>query len=132
MGGCSYAGLMGCCPHGAANTPRWETAGDGMIADGTGGRALRKTTTRPSDVQETTASSSNEGTLSSLVTTPLWLRSRHHAAELSREVAADAAENLARAAETRHLIEVRIPAMLARVFRQSSIPSTGLVRHKGI
>jgi len=55
------------------------------------------------------------GTLSSLVTTPLWLRSRHHAAALGREVAANAAENLARAAETRYLIEVRIPAMLARL-----------------
>ncbi|QMU68865.1 hypothetical protein [Streptacidiphilus sp. P02-A3a] len=55
------------------------------------------------------------GTLSSLVTTPLWLRSRHHAAALGRELAANAAENQARAAETRHLIEVRIPAMLARL-----------------
>jgi len=55
------------------------------------------------------------GTLSSLVTTPLWLRARHHAALLGQEAAANAAENLARAAETRHLIDVRIPAMLARL-----------------
>jgi hypothetical protein len=55
------------------------------------------------------------GTLSSLVTTPLWLRSRHHAAVLGREAARNAAENLDRAAETRHLIEVRVPAVLARL-----------------
>jgi hypothetical protein len=55
------------------------------------------------------------GTLSSLVTTPLWLRARHHAAVLGREATQLAAENLARAAETRHLIEVRVPAVLARL-----------------
>ena len=55
------------------------------------------------------------GTLSSLVTTPLWLRSRHHAAVLGQEAAQHAAEDRARAAETRHLIEVRIPAVLARL-----------------
>ncbi len=55
------------------------------------------------------------GTLSSLVTTPLWLRSRHHAAVLGQEAARHAAEDRDRAAETRHLIEVRVPAVLARL-----------------
>ena len=55
------------------------------------------------------------GTLSSLVTTPLWLRSRHHAAVLGQEAARHAAEERDRAAETRHLIEVRVPAVLARL-----------------
>lgn len=55
------------------------------------------------------------GTLSSLVTTPLWLRSRHHAAVLDRQAAAGAAEISARAAETRYLVEVRVPATLARL-----------------
>jgi hypothetical protein len=55
------------------------------------------------------------GTLSSLVTTPLWLRSRQHAAALDRQSAAHSAEIAARAAETRYLIEVRVPAVLARL-----------------
>ncbi|QMU76153.1 hypothetical protein GXW83_10800 [Streptacidiphilus sp. PB12-B1b] len=55
------------------------------------------------------------GTLSSLVTTPLWLRSRQHAAALDRQAAAGAAELLALAAETHHLVEVRVPAVLARL-----------------
>lgn len=82
------------------------------------------------------------GTLSGLVTTPLWLRARHQAVSLRSQAAVAAADLLAArcrseagavhstavAAETRYLVDVRVPATLNRLANpRLTVPVPGLL-----
>jgi hypothetical protein len=80
-------------------------------------------------IPEAVAAALAAGSLSTLVTTPLWLRARHRAVVLRAHAAVAAADllaarcrgeglaahSLAVAAETRYLVDVRVPATVGRL-----------------
>jgi hypothetical protein len=90
---------------------------------------------------EAVAAALAAGTLSTLVTTPLWLRARHQALALRAHAATAAADllaarcrgealashSLAVAAETRYLVDVRVPATVGRLTDPALPAAPGLL-----